>query len=87
MFPFYDPFFCMNWPEPFSPFPQNEYVNMITICKQKKSKSNGPLGWSNQAPDSKCILKLIENLNSLVNCSFVNGFSDNQLTYFSVAIL
>ena len=77
----------MNWPEPFFPFPQNEYVNMITVCKQKKSKSNDPLGWSNQTPDSKCILKSIENLHSLVSCSFVNGFSDNYSERISVAML
>ena len=51
----------MNWPKPFFSFPQNEYVNMITFCKQKKSKSNDPLGFSNQTPDSKRIRKSIED--------------------------
>ena len=78
MFPFLRFIVCINWPESFFPFPQNEYVDVITVCKQKKNKSNDPLGLSNQTPsDSKRTLKSIENLHTLVSCSFVNGFSDN----------
>ena len=76
-FQFYVSFFLHELAQTVFPFAQNEHVNLITACKQKKSKPNDPVGLSNQTPDSRRILKSIENLHTLVSCSFVNGFSDN----------